>query len=78
MKYPRFRCRDSGNGSDQRTGVPYDIWKWATFLVKNGQALPPMVEWIEQSRLAVDELVDVVGGPQMEAVQYRKNVCKVS
>ena len=58
--------------------MPYDIWKWATFLVKNGQALPPMVEWIEQSRLAVNELVDVVGRPQLEAVQYRNNVYTIS
>ena len=33
----------------------------AKFLVKNGQALLPMVELIEQSKLAVDELVDVLG-----------------
>ena len=31
------------------------------FLAKNGQALLPMVELIEQSKLAVDELIDVLG-----------------
>jgi len=34
----------------------------AKFLVKNGQALLPMVELIEQSKLAVDELIDDWGG----------------
>ncbi len=32
------------------------------FLVKIGQALLPIVELIEESRMAVDELIDVVGG----------------
>ena len=32
--------------------------EWVRFLVKNGQALLPMVELVEQSRLAVDELID--------------------
>ncbi len=40
----------------------------ARFLVRNGQALLPMVELIEQSRLAVDELIDVLGRAQIEAV----------
>jgi len=40
----------------------------AKFLAKNGQALLPMVELIEQSKLAVDELSDVVGRAQIEAV----------
>ncbi len=38
------------------------------FLVKNGQGLLPMVELIEQSKLAVDELIDVLGRAQIEAV----------
>jgi hypothetical protein len=33
----------------------------AAFSVRNGQALLPMPELIEQSRLAVDELIDVMG-----------------
>ncbi len=40
----------------------------ARLLVRNGQALLPMVELIEQSRLAVDELIDVLGRAQIEAV----------
>jgi len=50
----------------------------ATFLAKNAHALLPTVDWIEQSRLAVNELVDVVGRPQLEAVQYRNNVYTIS
>ena len=35
-----------------------DTQRWAEVLAKNGQALVPMVELIEQSRLALDELVE--------------------
>ncbi len=38
------------------------------FLSCNGQALLPMVDLIEQSRLAVDELIDVAGRATIEAV----------
>ena len=38
------------------------------FLSRNGQALLPMVDLIEQSRLAVDELIDVAGRATIEAV----------
>jgi transposase-like protein len=38
------------------------------FLVKNGQAMLPMVELIEQSKMAVDELIDILGRAQIEAV----------
>jgi transposase-like protein len=38
------------------------------FLTKNGQALLPMVELIEQSQLAVDKLIDVLGRASIEAV----------
>jgi len=40
----------------------------ARFLSKHGQALLPMVELIEQSKMAVDELIDVLGRAQIEAV----------
>jgi transposase-like protein len=40
----------------------------ASFLAKNGQALLPMVELIEQSQVAVDELIDVLGRATIEAV----------
>lgn len=42
--------------------------KLAAFLVRNGQALLPMMELIEQSRMAIDELIDVMGRASIEAV----------
>jgi len=42
--------------------------KLAEFLVRNDQALLPMLELIEQSRLAIDELIDVMGRASVEAV----------
>ena len=42
--------------------------KLAEFLVRNGQALLPMLELIEQSRMAIDELIDVMGRASLEAV----------
>jgi len=42
--------------------------KLAEFLVRNGQALLPMLELIEQSRMAIDELIDVIGRASIEAV----------
>ena len=42
--------------------------KLVQFLVRHGQALLPMLELIEQSRMAVDELIDVVGRASLEAV----------
>ena len=47
---------------------PTNARKLAEFFSRNGQALLPMVELIEQSRLAVDELVDVAGRATIEAV----------
>jgi transposase-like protein len=38
------------------------------YLAKNEQVLLPMVELIEQSKMAVDELIDVLGRAQIEAV----------
>jgi len=38
------------------------------FFSRNGQGLLPMVELIEQSQLAVDELIDVAGRATIEAV----------
>ena len=55
-------------------GRPYhtiekkDTQALAQFLVKNGQALLPMVELIEQSKLAMDEMIDVLGRASIEAV----------
>ena len=42
--------------------------KLAAYLARHGQFLLPWVELIEQSRLAVDELIDVVGRAAIEAV----------
>jgi putative transposase len=42
--------------------------KLAKFLVRQGQALLPMLELIEQSQLAIDELIDVMGRASLEAV----------
>jgi putative transposase len=42
--------------------------KLAEFLVRNGQALLPMMELIEQSRMAIDELIEVMGRASIEAL----------
>lgn len=42
--------------------------KLAEFLTRNGQLLLPMVELIEQSQMAVDNLIDVLGRASIEAV----------
>ncbi len=40
----------------------------ASFWVRNGQALLPMIELIQQSRMAINELIDVMGRASIEAV----------
>ena len=40
----------------------------ARFLAKNGQGLLPMVDLIEQSRMACDQLIDVTGRAVLQAV----------
>jgi hypothetical protein len=65
-----------GKSQKRRTVVekPYhivskkDTQGLGQFLARNGQVLLPMVELIEQSKLAVDELIDVLGRAQIEAV----------
>ena len=42
--------------------------KLSEFLSRNGQFLLPMVDLIEQSRMAVEELIDVAGRVTIEAV----------
>jgi hypothetical protein len=42
--------------------------KRAEFLVRNGQTLLPMMELIEQSRMAIGELTGVMGRASIEAV----------
>lgn len=51
--------------------------KLAEFLSQNGQVLLPMVDLIEQSRLAVDELIDVAGRATIEAV-LELSACQVA
>ena len=45
-----------------------DTRKIAEFLAANGELLLPMVELIESSRMAVGELVDMLGRASIEAV----------
>jgi transposase-like protein len=45
-----------------------DSQGFARYLAKNGQLLLPLVEMIEASRMAVDELIDVLGRASIEAV----------
>ena len=42
--------------------------KLAEFFSRHGQGLLPMVDLIEQSRMVVDELIDVAGRATIEAV----------
>ena len=50
------------------TKGPSNARKLAEFFSRNGQGLLPMVDLIEQSRMAVDELIDVAGRATIEAV----------
>jgi putative transposase len=50
------------------TKGPTNARKLAEFFSRNGQGLLPMVDLIEQSRLAVDELIDVAGRATIETV----------
>jgi len=45
-----------------------DSRSYAKYLAQNGQLMLPLVELIEASRLAVDELIDVLGRASIEAV----------
>jgi hypothetical protein len=45
-----------------------DSQGFAGYLAKNGQLLPPLVELIEAFKMAVDELIDVLGRASIEAV----------
>ena len=54
-------------GSYQVAGVK-DRSRIAEFLSKEGQVLLPLVDLVEEARLAVDDLVEVVGRAAIEAV----------
>lgn len=45
-----------------------DSQGFARYLARNGQLLLPLVELLEASRMAVDELIDVLGRASIEAV----------
>ena len=59
MKKPYHTIRKQGKVNEQEL---------ATFLTKNGQGLLPMVDLIEQSRMACDQLIDVTGRAVIQAV----------
>jgi hypothetical protein len=48
------------------TKGPTNAGRLAEFFSHNGQGLLPMVDLIEQSRLAVDELIDIAGRATIE------------
>ena len=50
------------------TEGPTNARRLAEFFSRNGQGLLPMVDLIEQSRLAVDEVIDVAGRATIETV----------
>lgn len=52
--------------------------KLTEFLVRNGQALLPMMELIEHSRMAIDELIDVMGRASIEAVLPQQGKARAS
>ena len=45
------------------------------FLSKDGQLLLPLLELLEKAELAVDELIDVAGGPARWRVARRSKRC---
>jgi transposase-like protein len=59
VKKPYQTIRQQGKANEQEL---------TAFLTKNGQGLLPMVELIEQSRLACDQLIDVTGRAVLQAV----------
>jgi putative transposase len=59
VKKPYQTIRQQGKANEQQL---------TAFLTKNGQGLLPMVELIEQSRLACDQLIDVTGRAVLQAV----------
>ena len=67
MRVVLYREADTSPYPGQ-TGWTRSSRKLAAYLARHGQFLLPWVELIEQSRLAVDELIDVVGRAAIEAV----------
>lgn len=61
MKKQYHAIRNQGKFNEQEL---------ATFLAKDGQGLLPMVELIEQGRMACDQLIDVTGRAVLQAVLH--------
>jgi hypothetical protein len=59
VKKPYQTIRQQGKADEQEL---------TAFLTRNGQGLLPMVELIEQSRLACDQLIDVTGRAVLQGV----------
>jgi transposase-like protein len=55
-------------GKEYQISGKNDSRELARFLAANGQVILPMVELIEQSRMAVDDLLEVLGRSTLEAV----------
>jgi putative transposase len=51
-----------------QTVTPADTQAFSEFLSKNGQMLLPMVQLIEQSRTALDDVIDVTGRAMIEMI----------
>jgi putative transposase len=54
--------------SSYQTVTPADTQAFSEFLSKNGQMLLPMVQLIEQSRTALDDVIDVTGRAMIEMI----------
>ncbi len=60
--------------SSYQTVTPADTQALSSFLSHHGQLLLPMVQLIEQSQAALDEVVDVTFSPRTDPRIMRK-VC---
>jgi putative transposase len=56
--------------SSCQTVTPADTQAFSEFLSKNGQMLLPMVQLIEQSRTALDDVIDVTGRAMIEMILH--------
>lgn len=54
--------------SSYQTVTPADTRALSDFLSRNGQLLLPMVQLVEQSRAALDEVIDVTGRAMIELI----------
>ncbi len=51
-----------------RTATPADRQQLSEFLIGQGQFLLPLVKLIEQSKLVIDRMIDVLGRASIDAV----------